>query len=376
MMSRRRELAGKMGAAAGAFLESLDERERREAAWSFPADHERRLWFYTPTDHGGVVLGDLDPAQQRLAMRLVASGLSRPGYVTVSTIMGLENVLDELEGWSTMWGGQRGRDPNRYYLRVFGDPGSDSHWGWRFGGHHVSINITVVDGEVEAVTPCFLGADPASSPLLGHHPLRPLAGAEDLGRQLVRSLNASQREKAILSPVAPTDIVGANRALVSDGDLPLSLADIWRDRFDGEMGERIRGVQEQAERDLGLGVEHLDAVRLSAVAKGVEAGQLDGFQQELLRALLDVYLGRIPDALAEEEAAKYSGERLAAFAFAWAGGLEPDEPHYYRVHGPRLLVEYDNTQRDVNHVHTVWRDPEGDFGADVLRTHRLSSDHS
>src|ERR1700738_4037526 len=107
MMSPRRELAGKMGAAAAAFLESLAERERREAAWPFPADHERRLWFYTPTDHGGVVLGDLDPAQQRLAMKLVASGLSRPGYVTVSTIMGLENVLDELEGWSTMWGGQR-----------------------------------------------------------------------------------------------------------------------------------------------------------------------------------------------------------------------------------------------------------------------------
>lgn len=162
---------------------------------------------------------------------------------------------------------------------------------------------------------------------------------------------------------------------MSPGDLPLPLADIWRGRLSGELAERIRRVQEQAERELGLGAEHLDSLRLSASAKGVSAEQLSGPQQEMLRALLDVYLGRIPDALAEEEAAKYSGSRLGALAFAWAGGVEPGEPHYYRVQGPRLLVEYDNTQRDVNHVHTVWRDPEGDFGADVLRAHRLSSDH-
>jgi hypothetical protein len=103
------------------------------------------------------------------------------------------------------------------------------------------------------------------------------------------------------------------------------------------------------------------------------ASSLDADQQQLLRALLDVYTGRIPDALAGEEAAKYQGDRLDALAFAWAGGVEPGQPHYYRIQGPRLLVEYDNTQRGANHVHTVWRDPEGDFGADVLRAHRLAS---
>jgi hypothetical protein len=361
-----------MGAEAAAFVACLEPEERSRAVWPFPADDERRLWFYTPTDHGGVAIGDLRPAQQRQALRLVASGLSRPAYVTVSTIMGLDNVLDQLEGWSMQWGRERGRDPGRYYLRLFGDPGED-RWGWRFGGHHVSINHTVVDGEVRAVTPCFLGADPASSPLLGPHPLRPLAGAEDLGRDLLRALDEGQQAQAILSPVAPVDLVGANRSLVSDGDLPLPLADVWRGRFDGELGQRVRDIQEQAEQTAGLGPAHLEAVRLSSAPKGVMASSLDADQQQLLRALLDVYTGRIPDALAGEEAAKYRGDRLDALAFAWAGGVEPGQPHYYRIQGPRLLVEYDNTQRGANHVHTVWRDPEGDFGADVLRAHRLAS---
>ena len=128
--------------------------------------------------------------------------------------------------------------PPCYYLRVFGDP-STGTWSWRFGGHHVSIHLTVLDGEVQSCTPCFMGADPASSPLLGPHPLRPLAGAEDLGRELVRSLDEPQRSAAILSPVAPLDIVGGNRPRLADGDLPVPLPDIWRDRPGGEFGRRL-----------------------------------------------------------------------------------------------------------------------------------------
>jgi hypothetical protein len=372
MTSSGHEVAAKMAAAATALIESLDEGQRSLAVWPFPADDERRRWFYTPTDHGGVTVRELAPAQQRLAMRLVATGLSRPGYVTVATVMGLENVLDELEGWWTTWGFERGRDPGRYYVRIFGDPGQ-GQWGWRFGGHHVSLNYTMVDGAVRAVTPCFLGADPASSPLLGPHPLRPLAGAEDLGGELVRSLDDDQRAAAVISPVPPTDIAGANRPSLAAGDGPLPLADVWRTTFEGELGERIRAVQEQADQILGLRPEHLDAVRLSKEPKGLPAIRLRPDQQSILRALLDVYLHRIPDALAEEEAAKYHGERLAALSFAWAGSLEPGRPHYYRVEGPRLLVELDNTQRDANHIHTVWRDPAADFGMDVLAAHRLAA---
>ena len=251
-MNAAHDVATHMAEAATDLLASLDRQQRVLAAWPFPSDDERRRWFYTPTDHGGLPLGAMRPAQQRLAMRLLACGLSRPGYVTVATIMALENVLDELEGWGMTWGRERGRDPGLYYVRVFGAPDEGATWSWRFGGHHVSINQLVVEGEVAASTPCFLGADPASSPLLGPHPLRPLAGVEDLGRQLVRSLDEEQRAVAVVSPVAPVDLVGANRPRVAEGDLPLPLADVWRDRFTGALAGRVEAIQAQSERSLGL----------------------------------------------------------------------------------------------------------------------------
>ena len=364
-----------MADAALTFADSLDDGQRAAACWPFPSDEERRRWFYTPTDHGGVPLADLTPPQQRLALQLVATGLSRAGYVTVATIMGLENVLDEAEGWrATFPGRTRGRDPARYWLRLFGGPASGT-WSWRFGGHHVSLQHTVVDGEAHSCTPSFMGADPASSPLLGPHPLRPLAGAEDLGRELVRSLDEGQRAEALLSPVAPSDIVGGNRPRLSDGLLPLPLPEIWRGEPSGEFAERLWATQRRADEELGVRPGDLEAVRLTlgeSAPKGVAAVALDGGQQEVLRALLSVYVERVPEALADAEAQKYGGDRLHALHFAWAGGLEPGQPHYYRVQGPRLLVEYDNTQRGVNHVHAVWRDPDGDFGGDVLAEHRAA----
>ena len=268
----RRDLAARMADAASALTATLDPRQREAAVWPFPADDERRLWFYTPTDHGGVTLADLAPPQQRLALQLVASGLSRAGYVTVATIMGLENVLDEAEGWTGMFPGRtRGRDPARYYLRLFGDPASGT-WSWRFGGHHVSIHHTVVDGEARSCTPSFMGADPASSPLLGPHPLRPLAGAEDLGRELVRALDDGQRAQAVLAPAAPTDIVGGNRPRLSDGDLPIPLKGIWRGTQDDAFTVRLETTQRRAEEAIGLRPEDLEAVRLTlgeSPAKGV-----------------------------------------------------------------------------------------------------------
>jgi hypothetical protein len=308
-------------------------------------------------------------------MQLLRTGMSRAGYVTVSTIIGLENVLDELEGWGVEFERERGRDPGLYYLRVFGEPGARGAWAWRFGGHHVSVNHTIVDGEVVGSTPCFLGADPAGSPLLGPHLLRPLAGAEDLGRELVRSLDDVQLAAAMLSPAAPVDLVTANRPRPSEGDRPLPLAGIWRHRFVGELAERFAAVQARAEETLGLRPEHLDALRFTAAPKGVFAADLRPVQREVLRALLDVYVGRVPDELADAELAKYvADDDLDRLAFGWAGGVEPGQPHYYRIQGQRLLAEYDNTQRDVNHIHTVWRDLETDFGGDPLGRH-YASDH-
>ena len=170
-LTARRQVADAMAEAARAWLACLDSGQRTAACGPVPtgddSDTERRRWFYTPTDHGGLTLNQQRSAQQRAAMRLVASGLSTAGYVTVALTMGLENVLDQTEGFVARFDRERGRDPGMYYLRVFGEPGGPRPWGWRFGGHHVSLNYLIADGVLVSTTPCFMGADPASSPLLG-----------------------------------------------------------------------------------------------------------------------------------------------------------------------------------------------------------------
>lgn len=371
-MSRAVEtVAAGMAEAANAFLDNLDEEQRSIASWHFPANEERLRWYYTPTDHGGLPLSKMRPGQQQLAFKLLAAGLSRPAYVTACTIVGLENVLDQLEGWSMRWERERGRDPSLYYVRVFGRPGSPQPWSWRFGGHHLSVHHVVVGGQVRASTPLFLGADPAVSPLLGGGELRPLGGTEDLGRELLASLGKAERELAIVSSVAPYDLVSANRSRVADGDLPLRLPDIWRGRFEGATGEFVESLQEKLEAGLQIKSEHLEAVHFSLAPKGISGKGLSRTQRDLLRQVVAAYVERLPDELAAAEMAKFTDEALGGLAFAWAGGIERGVPHYYRVQGPRLLIEYDSAQRAGNHAHSVWRDPDGDFGMDVLGEHHL-----
>ncbi|MCV2489355.1 DUF3500 domain-containing protein [Geodermatophilus sp. YIM 151500] len=339
----QRIVADAMAAAATAWLDSLDAEQRSDARRPGPRDGpdaevERRRWNYTPVDHGGLTLGRQRPAQQSLAMRLVATGLSAAGYATVCTVMGLETVLDGAEGFRERGRFERYRDPARYYLRVFGEPGTDAPWGWRLGGHHVSLNNLVVGGRVEAVTPCFVGANPAATALLGGASLRPLGATEDLARQLVRSLPPDLAARAVLLDRAPSDIVSRDRPRLPAGHevLPAS---------DGE--ERLA---------------------LSARPRGLPARELDAEQRQLLGHLLGAYTGRVPDGLVPPV-------DLDTVHVAWAGSTEPGRPHYYRLHGPRLLVEWDNTQNGGNHAHSVWRDPQADFGADALAAH-LAEDHA
>lgn len=229
----------------------------------------------------------------------------------------------------------------------------------------------MVGGEVVGSTPLFLGADPASAPLLGPHPLRPLGAVEDVAREWVRSLDEVQRTAAVVSPVAPVDIVGVNRAHfgLGDGDLPLPLAEVWRGRLPGEFDELAHAVQAQAEAAAGLRPEHLEAVRLTRTPAGLSAVDMTADQREVLRSLLDLYVRRLPDGLADVESAKFAGDRLDRLSMMWAGGVGAGEGYYYRVQGPDLMVECDNTQRAANHIHTVWRDPFRDFGVDPLAAH-------
>lgn len=369
----RRELASTMAEAALAWLDGLSPEQRSVAVGAGPSDGpdgaERRRWFYTPTDHGGLTIHEQRPRQQRAAMRLVASGLSMAGYVTVATVMGLENVLDRVEGFVAIFDRDRGRDPGLYYLRVFGDPASGT-WGWRFGGHHISLNNLVVDGELVSTTPCFLGADPASSPLLGGAVNRPLARVEDLGRELVRSLPPDLAARAVLLDKAPSDFVTANRTVVSDGDRVIPLAGIWRDeRFpDDEQQAKLQALSDAIDDAAAYSEEDHAVVEYTTTPKGVAGADLDAGQRDVLRALLGTYFDRVPEGVSPT--ASVDAALLDAVHFAWAGPTDPGAPHYYRVQGPDLLIEWDNTQRGANHAHSVWRAPARDFGMDVLAAHR------
>jgi hypothetical protein len=371
----RVRVAAKMADEAARFIESLDDGQREIALWPFPSDEERRQWFYTPTDHGGLTLAAMTQPQHRLVFRLAASGLSTAGYVTASTIIGLENVLDQLEGFTASFERPRGRDPLMYFLRIFGQPAATGTWSWRLGGHHISLNFTIIDGELAATTPLFLGADPASSPLLGPHPLRPLAGVEDLARELTRSLSAEQHRTAVVTPRAPTDLVGANRSSLADGDEPIALPLIWRRQLGGEIGAGLQRSQERLTASIGVTAADLEAMSFTRRPKGLPAAGMNASQREMLDTLLRLYVDRLPDGLADDEAAKFAGSALDEVHLLWAGGLEPGQPHYYRLHSPILLAEYDNSARDANHVHTVWRDPRGDFADDPLARHRAEHDH-
>lgn len=361
--------------ATNELLAGLSPDERAAACWPFD-DPERSRWFYTPTDHGGLPLADMTSNQHQLVWRLLATGLSEAGYVAASTIVGLENVLDYVENFNVSWGRDRGRDPTLYWIAVFGEPSSTGTWSWRFGGHHISLHFTISDGRVVGMTPCFFGADPANSPLLGPHLLRPLAGAEDFGRALAQSLDPAQSGTAVLSTVPPVDLIGSNRTTLTDGDLDLPLDRIWRDRFEAGLERRVQEMQRSMEAKLGVTPEQMAPLAFTRQPKGLAAANLTAQQTELLRRVLGVYVGRLHDDLADEQLALFAGDRVAELHFLWAGSLNPGEPHYYRIQGADLFIEYDNSARDANHLHAVWRDLRYDFGGDPLAVHHAAHDHA
>lgn len=334
------------------------------AQFAFEAGGERERWFYTPTDHGGLRLSAMSSIQQREAHRLLASGLSRGGYVTTATIMGLDNILDVEEGFSwPLVDGERPRDPMAYAVSIFGEPGSERLWGWRFGGHHVSLHYLVTSDEVRAL-PSFFGANPARTEGIGGVELRPLAAEEDLGRALVHRLDAAQRARAVISSVAPPDMVTFNRPMLLGDDEPLPPVNIWRT----ESINPNRAARPSPAARLGWTEEHAARTSYSVAPKGLALAAMDAGQRAAARALLRQYIDRMPEEIAQAERA-----RLDAVAdglhFAWAGGLDRGEPYYYRLQGEGLLIEHDNTQNEANHIHSVWRDPRRDFGRDLLAAH-------
>lgn len=307
-------IPGPLLPAVRAFLDSLSEDQRAKAVLPFNSD-ERMNWHYFPKVRGGIPYADLSEAQRAAAHDVLKAALSESGFDKVETIRALETVLREIEGSDH-------RDRELFYFAVFGEPSDEQPWGLRYEGHHLSLNWTMAQGKVFGDTPQFLGANPAEvrrGPMAG---TRPLAAEEDLARALVTSLSPESQQIAILDPVAPPEIFT------------------------------------RADRDAAMQED-----------RGLAYSAMTADEQGLLLSLLETYASCQPKAIAEARLQAIREAGIEHVKFAWMGGLEPGQGHYYRIQGPTFLIEYDNTQNDANHVHTVWRDFNGDFGRDLLKEH-------
>jgi hypothetical protein len=332
------ETAARMAAAAAALLAALTAAQREKACFAF--GDERRDWSFAPArDRGGLPIGALDDGQRKLAQELIVTGTSLPGYTKVVSVMAMEHVLRALTPDAADL-----FDPERYCFKVFGEPGENA-WGWQFAGHHVSLNFTVVGGRYISPTPCLLGSEPASYGILA-----PLADDEELGFRLVHSLDAAQRRAAIIWHRSPPDF--ATRIVSRIGDT---------ERPDPVFGPEPDYRLSEDERDI------LSYVRASP--KGLSAGQMNRRQLDELAAIVGAFARRLPDEVAGVQMRELERAGLDNLTFAWAGGTEPGERHYFRIQGPALLIEHDNTQANGNHIHSVWRNPADDFGDDVLAEH-------
>jgi hypothetical protein len=325
--------SGAMADAAAALLASLTPEQRQQAVFPLEGD-ERTRWNFIPTEafpRRGLTLNDMTGAQRTLAHNLMKAGLSQRGYMTATAIMELENVLGALEQRERDGGRQAEgfrRDPLRYFFSVFGTPSKTSTWGWRVEGHHVSLHFTVANGTLVASSPSMFGSNPAEVREGPRKGTRILAAEEDTARALLMALDASQRAQAVITAVAPNEILTTNKLAIS----PLSPA-------------------------------------------GIPASALTAAQRDRLMKVIDVYAGFMADDLAADRLARLRKAGTDKIAFAWAGEAERGKRHYYRIQGPTFLIEYDNSQNDGNHIHSVWRDFTNDFGRDLLREHLASVAH-
>ena len=309
-----------MSDAAHAYLSSLTPELRSRAVVPF-ASEERQNWHFIPLDNRkGVALREMTSAQKHLAEALLSAGLSQQGVIRAHTIMSLEDVLKVNEK-----GKGPERDPEKYFLTIFGEPSEQGAWGYRWEGHHVALNFTVVNGRVIS-SPSFFGANPETvkdGPRAG---LRALAREEDLGRELVKALTDEQRSIAIVDKTAYKDI------LTSDSR----------------------------------------KAALSGQPNGLPFAKFTAKQKEILTELVTDYASNFPPPVAETRLDQFRKTQDKAF-FAWSGGIERGQPHYYRIQTPAFLIEFDDTQDNANHIHSVWRDFNGDFGLDLLAQHYQTS---
>ncbi len=314
-----REMAG----AAKNLWASLTPDQKLKIGFDFN-DPLRFDWHFIPRPRKGLPLKEMSGEQKALAHALLASGMSQSGYIKAETIISLEQILASIEQ-----GRGPVRDPELYFFNIFGNPDSSASkepWGWRLEGHHLALNFTIVGDKGAVGGPTFMGTNPGEVKSGPRQGLRILAEEEELARNLVKSLDEGQRKKAIVQKEAPKEIL----SLAARKATPLQPA-------------------------------------------GILMPDLNADQKELLNSIIVLYAERLRPELAANDLGKILKAGVDKIGFAWAGELERGKPHYYRIQGPTFLVEYDNTQNNANHVHSVWRDFENDFGVDLLKKHYESA---
>lgn len=304
---------------ANRLLAALSPEQKAKATFPFQ-DEERMHWFYVPIERKGLTLGEMGPYQRHLASALLASGLSQAGYIKAVTIMSLEDVLKVMENDS----GAR-RNPEKYHFTIFGTPSDTGTWGYRVEGHHLSQNYTVTNGQV-VDGPSFFGSNPAEVKQGPRKGLRALAHEDDLGFEVLHALDEPLQKAAIVDPKAYSEILTANARTAA----------------------------------------------LKGQPSGLSASKMNARQFDALRALAELYAHNLPDDIAQRRMDQINKAGRNAW-FAWAGGTKLGDPHYYRVQTPSFMIEFDMTQDNANHIHSVWRDFNGDFGGDLLKAHYKTS---
>jgi len=304
-------------AKAVAFVNALNAEQKTKAV--FPFEETNRFnWHFVPpptAPRTGIAVKDMDGNQKKLFYMMLQSFLSPAGYQRTQNIMSFEYVLKEMEPNSTT------RIPENYFVSVYGNPGKDNIWAWKFTGHHLALNFTVVDGEL-AFTPFFFGSNPGEIKEGAKKGMRIIIDEEDLAFKLVNSLNDTQKKTALFRTEAFADIVSSNSPHVSP----------------------------------------LESV-------GILLSDMDNDQKNLVNKIMVAYLSSMPQRLANMRMKLVATEDKNEIRFGWAGGLEKGKPHYYRIQGKTFLIEFDNTQNNANHIHEVWRDFNGDYGEDMLKEH-------
>lgn len=306
--------AAAIAKAADAFLATLPDDQKETATFEFD-DAERFNWHYVPKKRQGLALRDTSVKTQKAAFDLLKASLSDTGYIQASKTMTMEGTLFLLEAGETNALRER-RDPLNYSVSIFGKPGASGNWGWRIEGHHLSLNYTIKDGEIVSTTPEFFGINPADFEAGPDRGLRVLGNEEDLARALAKTLTDEQKSTAWINKEALGDITSPSKHPLS-GDEP----------------------------------------------KGIAASKMTDDQKAALQKLIDEYLKNMPEEVANVRRAQIQAAGgLDPIHFAWWGSVEKYEPHHYRVVAPTFVIEYNNIQNNANHIHSVWRSADADFG--------------